>query len=148
MILDSIKNVEHYRGMGRVYTALRYLADHPDMTEFPVELPDGDIVIRQNQYMTAPAEEKMFEAHRRYTDIHYTQCGVEGIACTDLEKLHESSPFSEEKDIGFYQGSSDSICYVEAGMFLVCFPHDAHKPGVMREQPGDVTKLIIKVKDD
>jgi len=54
-------------------------------------------------------------------------------------------PYSEERDIAFFSGSKDCMCFVKEKMFLVCMPHDAHKPGIMNDQPSNTTKLIIKI---
>ena len=54
----------------------------------------------------------MYEAHEKYIDVHYIMEGAERIATADVSSLQIMTPFSEERDIGFYQGD-------ESGRYLL-----------------------------
>ena len=61
----------------------------------------------------------MYEAHQKYIDVHYIIEGVERIATADVSSLQIQTPFSEEKDIGFYQGDESGGYLLKAGEFMV-----------------------------
>ena len=55
----------------------------------------------------------------------------------------KDAPYSEEKDITFFEGPADSYIDVKPGMFAIFFPQDGHAPAIT---PNGVKKIIIKVK--
>ena len=71
-----------------------------------------------------------FEAHRKYTDIHYMIDGEEMIYYRPVEELETRKEYDEEKDIAWYEGGKDeSVCVqIPKGMCCVLFPEDAHMP--------------------
>ena len=90
------------------------------------------------------------KAHQKYIDVHYIIEGVERIATADVSSLQIQTPFSEEKDIGFYQGDESGGYLLKAGEFMVCFPSDAHKVAMMDKSPEIVKKnstLKLKFKE-
>ena len=88
----------------------------------------------------------MYEAHQKYIDVHYIIEGVERIATADVSSLQIQTPFSEEKDIGFYQGDESGGYLLKAGEFMLCFPSDAHKVAMMDKSPEIVKKIVVKIK--
>ena len=38
------------------------------------------------------------------------------------------------------------VHYIMAGDFIVCFPSDAHKVGMMNTVPGMVKKVVVKIR--
>jgi hypothetical protein len=38
-----------------------------------------------------------------------------------------------------------AIAYLHPGQFMVCFPEDAHMPGIMHEAPLQTSKILIKI---
>ena len=87
----------------------------------------------------------MYEAHRRYIDLHYTGSGTERIATADTDSLTVSTSYDEQKDIGFLTGEADGCYNVKPGQFLVCFPNDAHKVAMMADEPATVSKVVFKI---
>ena len=148
MIFDSIQNKENYKEDTKIYEALCYLENIKSWEE---ALPDT--VIRKDSIFANPVsfmskEEKdcMFEAHQKYIDVHYIVEGVERIATADVKSLQAQIPFSEEKDIGFYQGRESGCYLLRPGQFMVCFPSDAHKVAMMDRSPQTVKKIVVKIK--
>ena len=80
----------------------------------------------------------MYEAHEKYIDVHYIMEGAERIATADVSSLQIMTPFSEERDIGFYQGDESGRYLLKPGEFMVCFPSDAHKVAMMDKTPETV----------
>lgn len=107
---------------------------------------DGDRIFALPQgYLTRPPSQCRWEAHRRYIDIQYVISGQEAMGYAPISTLKPVTDFDEAKDVGFYDGTG-SIITVEAGMFAIFFPHDAHMPCMqVAGQSAPVRKVVVKV---
>lgn len=147
MIFDSLKNKERYKDFPLLYQALNHLAQlNPDA------LPDSTVVlIKDNLFLnpvslvSRPEAECIYEAHKKYTDLHYILEGVEGIATAAPSALTETSAYDEAKDIMFFEGPEDGRYYLKPGQFMVCFPEDAHKVAMMKDNPAPIKKIVFKI---
>lgn len=148
MIFDSIRNRENYKENGKIYQALCYLAEIKRWEEvFPdTVIQEGTIVANPVIFVSKEEKECMYEAHEKYIDVHYIMEGVERIATADVSSLQIKTPFSEQRDIGFYQGDESGRYLLKPGEFMVCFPSDAHKVAMMDKTPETVKKIVIKIR--
>ena len=148
MIFDSLKNKDNYKQNPALYQALCFL-DEPPLGTLPAAnislLPDI-LFCNPVSLSTRPESECMYEAHRKYIDVHYIISGIEGIATADPAVLTETAPYSEEKDIAFYSGRESGRYYLCPGQFMVCYPSDAHKVAIALEHPDPVNKIVFKIK--
>lgn len=146
MILDNIKNIENYKDFSKIYPALDFL-NSLDLKSLSKE----KIVISENcfanyiELISKPHKECVFEAHKKYIDIHFIISGVEGIATRYVDKLESINDFNYDKDIGFYKGNSNNISYLQKGDFMVCFPQDAHMVAMMKIIPNEIEKIVVKI---
>lgn len=147
MIFDSLKNKERYKDFPLLYQALNYLAQLK-----PDELPDSTVVLIKDtlflnpvSLVSRPEAECIYEAHKKYTDLHYILEGVEGIATAAPSALTETSAYVEAKDIMFFEGPEDGRYYLKPGQFMVCFPEDAHKVAMMKDNPAPIKKIVFKI---
>jgi YhcH/YjgK/YiaL family protein len=150
MILDSLDYRSCYAEMPELKKILDAMADiHADAMPRTKIVIDGDrAFINPVQMTTRPFAETKFEAHKRYADVHCVISGTEEIIVNDLSKVKEIETYSEEKDIGFYQGENGTVCILKPGDFLVCFPQDAHRVAIAPSIPDAVIKLVGKIKVD
>lgn len=147
MIFDSITNKENYRDFPMLYEALCFLAKLPEQ-----ELPSPNTVLIEKKLfcnpvslVSKPEKDCIYEAHRNYIDLHYIVKGVERIATSQIQALNTEVPYSEEKDIEFLTGEADGYYDLKPGQFLVCFPNDAHKVAIMKDQPAPIDKVVFKI---
>ncbi len=147
MIFDSIKSKDYYKCFPLLYQALCYLDSLPAL-----ELPDPNTVLIENELfcnpvtlISKPEKECIYEAHRKYIDLHYIVSGVERIGTSHIAALTTATPYSSEKDIEFLEGEADGYYDLKPGQFMVCFPNDAHKVAIMKDQPGDIQKVVFKI---
>lgn len=147
MIFDNISNYKNYTGYPELYEALSFLAGlEGRMPEESVVLKEDRVLCNPVRFISKPEAECKYEAHRKFIDVHYVLKGVEGIATADVDTLETDTPFDEGKDIGFYTGPEAGRYYLRRGDFMVCFPSDAHKVGMMEESPQPVEKVVIKIR--
>lgn len=148
MILDKIKNFsEYFQNDSPFIKGYKFITEQE-----PGNLPDGkyeidgeNIFALVNTYTTKNASEKMPEAHRKYADIQYIVYGKENIGYAHLNGQKITKPYSEEKDIIFYDEVSFYFT-LAAGSFAVFFPGDLHMPGIICGEPEEVKKVVVKVK--
>jgi hypothetical protein len=85
MIFDTLKNIDNYKGLGRVYTALEFLAktDFNTMELGRYEL-DGDNIFYMVQSYDTDPEKTISEAHKKYIDIQFMVKGEELIGVAQM----------------------------------------------------------------
>lgn len=84
MILDSLDHIENYKGLGRVYDALKFLAE-TDFSKHAIgrfELAD-DMYYMVQEYATKP--DNKTEAHEQYIDVQCIISGREVIAVAPIQ---------------------------------------------------------------
>ena len=105
------------------------------------DLFDG-MYVNVSQYQTKKSG--VFEAHRKFIDIHYLLEGSEFIEVTDVAKLKITKEYDAQADalLGTAEGSS----YLwKKGQFMVVFPEEAHMPGLKTAEDIEVKKAVVKV---
>lgn len=148
MIFDTIENKDNYKSFDLLYIALNYLSDMPK-NEFPqgsITLIDDILLANPVKFISKQENTCLFEAHKKYIDLHYMVKGEEIISIANTSSLIQTTSYELEKDIAFYDGISDGKYLLKPGLFMVCWPNDAHKVGVMNNTPTEVQKIVFKIK--
>lgn len=147
MVVDQLNNWNLHAVLPQLRRAFELLTSQ-DIGTWPdgrVELDGEHIFALPQSYQTRPADQCRWEAHRRYIDIQYVISGREAMGYAPLPALKPTTDFDQAKDVGFYDGTG-SIITVDAGMFAVFFPHDAHMPCMqVAGHPESVRKVVVKV---
>jgi YhcH/YjgK/YiaL family protein len=153
MIFDLIKNINLYRPKGKNFKiAFAFLAQ-----ENIAKLPDGKHSISGNRvyvsisgYETKLYENGLWEAHRRYADIHILIEGKEiiAVACDKPRKLVKK--YSKKNDCLLLSGEPQKMLKVPLffSTFLLLLPGEIHMPGLLVSDKRDknyVKKAVIKV---
>ena len=148
MIIGTLNNSSYYIGFGeRVVKAIQYMIDHdPKTLSLGKNSIDGDnIYYTVSEDKTVKAEEKLFEAHKKYIDIQITLSGEEWYGYNCVGNLKEEIPYDADKDAAFYSGKGEYF-QIPEGHFAMFMPEDAHNPCVYFRQQGLVRKIVIKIK--
>lgn len=148
MIFDRIENINNYKGLGRLYTALEFMAK-TDFTQIPIgkyELDGDNIYYMVQQYDTNP-DKTVAEAHKKYIDIQYIVKGEEIIAVAPIQAEKKLVDAKEEKDVWHYECETQPVV-LKDGDFMVLYPSDLHLPGKAVTEPSEVLKVVIKVKSE
>ena len=100
-----------------------------------------------SEYETKPMATAKFEAHKKFIDVQLILSGNEiiGVAPTALlvERIGEYNP---EKDVEFFAANGDfKKLELSAGDFAILYPEDAHMPGVHKDTPSAIKKIVLKV---
>ena len=147
MIFDTLDNVRNYKGLGRVYTALEFLAktDFSKIDLGRYELDGDNIFYIVQSYDTDPGK-TVSEAHKKYIDIQYMIEGEEIICVADISVDKELTEAKEENDVWFYNCKTEPLV-LSAGKYMVLYPNDLHCPGVATNGTAiTCRKVVVKVK--
>lgn len=147
MIFDTLDNVNNYEGLGRVYTALKFLSE-TDFSKIDLgryEL-DGDNIFYMVQSYDTDPDKTISEAHKKYIDIQYMVEGEEIIGVADISCDKELTEAKEENDVWFYNCKTEPLT-LSAGKYMVLYPNDLHCPGVATNGTAlTCRKVVVKVK--
>lgn len=129
-----------------VTAALRWLLQ----CELPALSPgrhsiDGEsIYALVSEFVSKPAAQGCWEAHRCFIDIHCVIAGQERIGWAPLDSL-QAGEYDREKDFCLLHGAGGDFFTLHPGLFAIMFPHDAHMPGLAVTKPGPLRKVVVKV---
>jgi len=153
MILDNLDQAQHYAGLPAGFgQAFAYLKQFVGTTADGQYAIDGERVYALVQrYTTTPATKGMFEAHRHYADVHFVLAGRETILWAPLATVEKTvvRDYAEADDAALYAlVDTASTLRLSPGQFAVFWPTDAHVPCCDWDGPGQVTKVVVKIRVD
>lgn len=107
---------------------------------------DGDrLFVNVVEYTTTTPEERFWEAHKNYLDIHVMLKGTEQIDLNFIQNM-ELKEFVEKDDFLPMDGEKNASVILREGDFLICYPSDGHRTAVQVGEPETIKKAIFKVK--
>lgn len=149
MIQDTLNNSARYEVLGpRFAKAFDFLRSvNSDLTEGRHDIDGDEVFALVQSYVTRPAEDSLFEAHRKYIDVQYIHSGRETILWAPLAAMKESTKsYDEIKDVAKWKLVPDvTPLHMGAGHFAILFPEDAHAPCVEWDRPDQVFKVVVKL---
>ena len=148
MIVDVIDRYAHYTmltaNFDKAFEFLR-TEDLASLTEGKHQIDGDDLFALVQRYEVKPADDGLFEVHKKYIDIQYVVSGSELIGYAPKGSQEVIHAYDESADdYALYKGEA-SFIKLEAGMFAICFPDDLHMPGI-GEDMSKVQKIVMKVK--
>jgi biofilm protein TabA len=148
MIFDELKNIETYYPMNCNFKqAAEFFKKAADLAPGRYELEDG-CYVNLMEGMTHDADGAQYEAHRAYLDVHYIISGTEYTKWADIDSLKAETEYDVNGDCQMFSGEG-RIVRIDAGMFYVDYPNDAHAPnchidGVAKPFKKCVAKIPVK----
>ena len=91
----------------------------------------------------ATTENDLFEAHRKYVDLHYIISGIQKMKVGFTEELTYHD-FVEEKDYVKVSGKPHSVVNLTAGTGICLFPNDAHGLLITNDEEK-IKKIFFKI---
>ena len=147
MILATLDNAEQYVDLHPAFAKAFEFLRQENLAELEAgryELDGDNLFCSIAKDSGKTRLDAKLEAHRQYIDIQYVIAGEEEMGwrptaeCTDIE-----TPYSEEKDILFFNDPAKTWTTVPPGSFVIFFPEDAHAPMV---GSGIIHKVVCKIK--
>lgn len=149
MIFGNIKNESAYEFLPEsIKKCFNYFREH-DMASYDkgsYEIDGRDFFVNIENYTTVKREERFWEAHRKYIDVHMMIDGQETIDINFLDNMNQTS-YDEAKDFAQAEGSANaSVMLKDKGDFLICYPEDVHRTAIICDAPNKLKKAIFKVR--
>lgn len=148
MILDKIENADLYAALSENLKKGFDFLKNTNLLNAEIgkhEIDGKNVFALVSEYESKAHQDCRLEAHRTYADIQYIVSGKEAIGFAPLNNQTVTAEYNAEKDIIFFSGETEQLT-VEAGMFAVFFPQDAHRPCMQIDGPEKVKKVVVKVK--
>lgn len=148
MIYDNLSNIELYEGLSSdIYDGLLFLKNADPVIAKGVYQLNPRVKAIVSEYETKKVNEYGYEAHRRFIDIQCVLKGEETVRYLPIEMMSESKPYSEEKDVAFYEAKNQAQeMIIGNGYFAIFFPQDGHMPQLCVDKPQMVKKVVVKVE--
>jgi YhcH/YjgK/YiaL family protein len=150
MVIDKLENIGRYAAFVKDAVLLEdFFRTHSISTLAKI---GGVVTVDDTGYEIVPtwmapklAEEREWEDHRRFTDVHITLEGRECLRWIPISLLSIPKTYNEQADVEFYADTVEGMpVHVEAGYFVMFLPEDYHKPIVAGGGCGGV-KALLKV---
>ena len=94
---------------------------------------------------TTTEDNRPWESHKEYYDVHYLLNGEEIILYNFLSQM-ELSEYKVDDDWQQMNGEALFSIILKKDMLLLLEPNDAHKTGLLVEEPINIKKVVFKVK--
>lgn len=150
MILDTLSESKQYNAISprfeKAFAFLRGVNKETPVGRY--EIDGEEIYAFVQQHMTRPIEERQYEAHRQYIDLHYIVRGREVVYWAPIPLLTNiTMPFSEQDDAALYGIIPEGMPYqMREGDFTLLFPQDGHVPSCNWGDAAEVLKVVVKIK--
>lgn len=107
---------------------------------------DGErLFVNIVEYTTTTPEERFWEAHKNYLDVHVMLHGNEQIDLNFIQNM-EQKEFVVKDDFLPLEGDKNGSVILRDGDFLICYPSDGHRTAVAVNGPEAIKKAIFKVR--
>lgn len=148
MVFGNIKDLNNYSYLEKaVLQCFKYAKENNLLSyEKGSHGIDGeDLFVNIVEYTTTTPENRFWEAHRNYLDLHFMLNGTEQIDLNFIQNM-EQKEFVPKDDFLPLEGEPNSHVVLREGDFLLCYPADAHRTAILVEQPSDIKKAIFKIR--
>ena len=150
MICDTLEHLNRYRGFHEnLDTAIDYLTAYcvgHTLADLPLgrtEVDGENVFINVMEADLKPGEGANPEYHRRYADLQIDITGGEGWGYTN-EPGEEVGEYAV--DCGFQDSASVVSGALGEGRFVLFFPTELHKPGLVQHGCVGVRKAVVKIR--
>lgn len=148
MIFGNISQLSDYEFLdAQIKRCFAYAKEH-DLLQYEKgshEIDGESLFVNIVSYTTTTPEERFWEAHRQYLDVHVMLSGTEQIDLGFIESM-EQKPYVEADDFLPLEGEKNASVILKDGDFLICYPGDGHRTAVAAAQPEEIKKAIFKVR--
>jgi len=148
MIFDKIENIERYSLPQRSFAKMVKFINAYEETSFQegkFEIDGSELFGIGLTYNTKNEENCLWEAHRKYIDIHYILEGEEIVHVNDISNMEVSKLYNEGHDYELFNGEKKEELKLKKGSFLILYPNEVHKTSIKNEKSFIVKKNVFKL---
>lgn len=148
MIFGNIENQKEYAFLeDKIKKCFTYYKENDLMSLDPGRHDiDGDeLFVNIVEYETTKPENRFWEAHKNYLDLHLLLDGKEQIDLNFLKNM-TLGEYIKVEDYQKIEGDKNSSVILNQGDFLICYPNDGHMTAIAVDKPTKIKKAIFKIK--
>lgn len=147
MVFGNINNLDEYSFLeAKVQECFTYAKEN-DLLGFEKgshTINGEQFFVNIVEYETTTPENRFWEAHQKYLDVHLMLNGEEQIDLNFLRNM-DVKEFVEKDDFVPMDGEKNCSVILRDGDFLICYPQDGHRTAVQVTGPKKIKKAIFKV---
>ena len=147
MIFGNIKNLHEYDYLPvDIKKCFEYASSNNllDFEKGSYKIDGNNLFVNIVEYETIDVENRFWEAHKNYLDLHLMLDGKEQIDVNFIGNMEEKE-FVEKDDFLPLEGDKNGHVILEKDDFLICYPNDAHRTAVKVNNPKKIKKAIFKI---
>ena len=149
MVVGNISDLKDFSWLVEgVQKAFEYAKTH-DMLSYEKgrhDIDGEDLYVNIAEYETTAPENRFWEAHREYLDLHFMLRGPEQIDVNFIQNLRQEEYVPKDDFLPLF-GDPNSSVVLNEGDFLLAYPADAHRTAVAVEgKPAVIKKAIFKIR--
>lgn len=148
MVFGNIRDLKDYGYLEEEILKCFAYAEKHDLMSYEKgghEIQGDDLFVNIVEYETTETENRFWEAHRNYLDLHLMLEGKERIDINFIDQLKQKE-FVEKDDFLPMDGDANGYVVLEPGDFLLCYPKDAHRTAIKVDDSIKVKKAIFKIR--
>lgn len=129
-----------------VQKVIDFLKNH-DLTDqtLGIHEVEEDFFYNVISYTTTTEDQRPWESHHQYIDIHVPIDGDEKIAHAFVSEV-ELKDYVENEDFQQSVATPSNYLTIKPGQLLVLDTYDIHKTGLIAHEPQMIKKAVFKVK--
>lgn len=148
MIFGNVQNLKEYLCMeDGIFECFNYAKEN-NLSAYDRgchEIDAKRIFVNIAEYETVKPEDRFWEAHREYLDVHLMLEGTERIDLNFIQNM-DVKEYAAKDDFLQMDGEKNGSVILKPGDFLVCYPTDAHRTAIAVDKQENIKKAIFKVK--
>lgn len=148
MIFGNINHLSDYPFLdSAVKECFEYAKTHDLLSYEKGSHPiDGErLYVNIAEYETTTPENRFWEAHKQYLDLHFMLKGEERVDLAYIENM-EQKPYVEKDDFLPLEGTPVASVVLHENDFLICYPQDGHMTALAADKPAALKKAIFKIR--
>lgn len=151
MVLDQIKNLKDYEGIGFNADLILAFIEEAEEKNLPCgkyDLDGEDLFALIQEYETENPKDRLYEAHKQYIDIQYMAKGCEVIYGAGVDTLTLVEDLTDQRDLLLYDlAEVRAKMLVREKCFALFLPQDGHMPCCFyKKEPLMVRKIVFKIR--
>lgn len=148
MIFGNLNQAQRYAFLPeKVKAFFKYVKEHDLLSyeEGSYKINGDEFFVNVNEYDTVLREDRFWEAHKKYIDVHVMLKGQEFIDVNFIDNM-QLGEYKADNDFQALDGDYKASVKLNPGDFLICYPEDAHRTGVIADEACHLKKAIFKIK--
>ena len=143
-------NIKDRKAFGFLPSALQTCLSYMEQNDLPSyengrhDIDGDSVYVNVMEYETTQPENRVWEAHKKYLDVHVVLSGEEQLDLNFVRNMAQKE-YVPADDFLPLDGDKNTSVILRPGDFLICWPEDAHRTAIAVNGATAVKKAVFKV---